>query len=274
MKKTVKKIDRHGHEETWEWEETPELKEFIKQQARINLSAPPTRPTQYIMELDITDEEPKVSGVIERVDPFYLPIFQYKDVISDEQSEALKLFCEAQEYNSTSLRFDEKEDNLTTSVSDDRNVLLKIPDMKEYFEALIQDISFQIMKQNSQGFDIKSSWCTKTTNGQSSLMHMHKNYYMSAILYLQEDNQLIVENPCWDMQHYLFPLYKISPYTCNSTMIVTPKNSLLIMPAWMKHQIPKYDKSDVRYSIVMNVHPINEYGVDTSQITVKQNMKR
>ncbi len=44
-KKTVKKIDRHGHEETWEWEETPELKQFIKQQSIIKLSEPPTRPT-------------------------------------------------------------------------------------------------------------------------------------------------------------------------------------------------------------------------------------
>ena len=44
MKKTVKKIDRHGHEEIWEWEETPELREFIKRQSFTNLSAPPTRP--------------------------------------------------------------------------------------------------------------------------------------------------------------------------------------------------------------------------------------
>jgi hypothetical protein len=44
MKKTVKKIDRHGHEETWEWDETPELKEFIKKQSFSKLTIPPTRP--------------------------------------------------------------------------------------------------------------------------------------------------------------------------------------------------------------------------------------
>jgi len=44
-KRSVKKIDRHGHEETWEWEETPELKAFIKQQSLVKLSTPPTRPT-------------------------------------------------------------------------------------------------------------------------------------------------------------------------------------------------------------------------------------
>ncbi len=44
-KRSVKKIDRHGHEETWEWEETPELKAFIKQQSITKLSTPPIRPT-------------------------------------------------------------------------------------------------------------------------------------------------------------------------------------------------------------------------------------
>ena len=44
MKKTFKKIGKKGHEEIWEWDETPELKEFIKRQSFIKLTAPPTRP--------------------------------------------------------------------------------------------------------------------------------------------------------------------------------------------------------------------------------------
>ena len=32
-KKSWTKIDKKGREETWEWEETPELREFIKAQA-------------------------------------------------------------------------------------------------------------------------------------------------------------------------------------------------------------------------------------------------
>ena len=43
--KTFKKIDKKGHEEIWEWEETPELRAFIKQQSILKLSAPHTRPT-------------------------------------------------------------------------------------------------------------------------------------------------------------------------------------------------------------------------------------
>ena len=44
MKKTFKRIDSKGHEEIWEWDETPELRAFIKQQTITHLSSPPTRP--------------------------------------------------------------------------------------------------------------------------------------------------------------------------------------------------------------------------------------
>ena len=44
MKKTLKKTDSKGREEIWEWDETPELRAFIKKQSITKLSAPPTRP--------------------------------------------------------------------------------------------------------------------------------------------------------------------------------------------------------------------------------------
>lgn len=44
-RKSFKKTDKKGREEEWFWEETPELKEFIKSQTTTKLSTPPTRPT-------------------------------------------------------------------------------------------------------------------------------------------------------------------------------------------------------------------------------------
>jgi hypothetical protein len=43
-KKSFKRIDSKGHEEIWEWNETPELKAFVKRQTIIQLSTPPVRP--------------------------------------------------------------------------------------------------------------------------------------------------------------------------------------------------------------------------------------
>jgi len=44
MKKTLKRIDSKGHEEIWEWDETPELKAFIKSQTTSKIVTPPSRP--------------------------------------------------------------------------------------------------------------------------------------------------------------------------------------------------------------------------------------
>ena len=44
-KRSYTKTDKKGREETWEWEETPELKAFIAKQTGTQLSARPTLPT-------------------------------------------------------------------------------------------------------------------------------------------------------------------------------------------------------------------------------------
>ena len=210
-------------------------------------------------------------GTLERIDPFHLPIFQYKNAISDEQCAALREMCAMQTYQSSVPDYhgDEKVKG-ATQVSIDKQLLHRIPDMKEHFELLIQDISRQILRQNSEGFEIKSSWSTKSEKGQGSPMHMHKNYYMAGVLYLQDDNDLVIESPYWTQSHFLFPVYQQSPFTSNSALINSPKNSFLLMPAWMKHEIPVWQKDDEdRYSIAMNFHPIGDYGLETSWISIK-----
>ena len=44
-KKSFETVDKKGRKTVWEWEETPELTEFIKKQTATKLSARPTLPT-------------------------------------------------------------------------------------------------------------------------------------------------------------------------------------------------------------------------------------
>jgi hypothetical protein len=44
MKKTLERIDSKGHKEIWEWNETPELKAFVKTQTNSKIVTPPIRP--------------------------------------------------------------------------------------------------------------------------------------------------------------------------------------------------------------------------------------
>ena len=92
---------------------------------------------------------------------------------------------------------------------------------------------------------------------------------MSGVLYLQDDNRIMLQNPLFDKSHFLFSVKEQSPYTCTTTLIAPPKNSFLLLPAYLFHQIPPYEKDDVRYSLVMNYHPIGTYGYEASSITVK-----
>ena len=204
---------------------------------------------------------------VERVDPFHLPIFQFNDVISDEQCDALIGMCEGQEWESSAK--DQPSSNKFSSISIDHHILDRIPDMKEFFELFVQDLSKQVLQQNTEGFNIGTSWCTKTTVGQTTSIHKHTNYYMSGILYLQEDNRLVVENPWTDLKAFHIEPFTINQLTCNSAMIRTNKNSMLLLPAWLKHSVPLYDREEPRYSIVMNFYPVGEYGTQTSSITVK-----
>ena len=210
------------------------------------------------------EEENVRTGTLERVDLFYLPMFLYNNVLADEQCEALLDFCKEQEYESTV-----GEDSRFTSISTDTDVISKIPDMREFFEKLVDDISYQVMKQQPQAFTIQNSWCTKTEKGQSSMPHVHKNYYMSGILYLQDNCSLELHNPLWDKNNYVFDVTELTPYTCYTSLVNPPKGSFLLMPAWMYHGIPKWGGDDPRYSIAMNIHPTGEYGLQTSRMYVK-----
>ena len=192
---------------------------------------------------------------VERVDPFHLPIFQFNDVISDEQCDVLLDMCKEQDYVSTY-----GDSPNYTKASKSSNILDRIPDMKEFFELFLQDLSNQVIKQQTEGFKIGTSWCTKTEKGQCSAIHSHKNYYMSGILYLQEDNRLAIENPYQDFNHYWFEPHQLNEMNAYQSMIRTRKNSMLLLPAWIKHSIPPYEGEETRYSIVMNFYPIGEYG--------------
>ena len=80
-------------------------------------------------------EVEKIEGTLTRVDPFFLPMFQYKNAINDDQCAALIKMCEKQDYHPTvSTEYGEEASKLSTDVSVDKKILHCIPDMKEHFE--------------------------------------------------------------------------------------------------------------------------------------------
>ena len=209
------------------------------------------------------------TSTLERVDPFYLPIFLYNDAITDEQCDTIRQYAEQLDDWGASFEAAQTQGVNPIETTANKKVVDDMPDLKLHFESLMQDISTQVLKQVTEGFNIGSSWFTRTKKGQLSTMHNHKNYYMSGILYLQDDNRIMLQNPHFDKSNFLFAVNEQTPYTCTTTLIAPPKNSFLILPAYMYHQIPPYEKDDIRYSLVMDYHPKGTYGYEASSITVK-----
>jgi len=201
---------------------------------------------------------------IDRVEPFYVPMFIHPDAITDDQCDQIIHFCEKLDYQSAN-----PGSINCMEISINHDVMSLMPELKEYLEAVIGNISSLIMKQVHEGFEIRTSWATRGRVGEGVNPHSHKNYYMAGVLYLQDDSEIIVENPLVAFNHYLFALTEKTPYTCASSTIIPPKNSFLLMPSYIKHQVPIWTKDDtIRYSIAMNIHPVGTYGPDTSAMTV------
>lgn len=198
-----------------------------------------------------------------RIEPYFAPIFLYQNAISDLECEELRKFCDNQEYNPSI-----PGNDICLHYSTNQNILAEFTELKEYFESIVQNISTNVIRQVTEAFSIKQSWITKTPPGGASPFHSHKNYYMAGVLYLQDNNQLILENPWQNLNSFAFEPIEQSPFNCLNSVITAPKNSLVFMPAHLKHQVPPWNGSGIRYSITMNIHPIGTYGVPSAFITV------
>jgi Putative 2OG-Fe(II) oxygenase len=202
---------------------------------------------------------------IDLLEPFHLPIFLVENVIDDKQSEFLRGFCESQEYSSYDLN--NSNSNNAVKISNNLKLLDEIPEFKTYLEFLTLNISRDVMKQECEKFSIVTSWATKTEQGDKSHFHCHKNYYMAGVLYLQDENKIQIANPLKSFDNFNFNFSEQTPFTCHTSMVTAPKNSFLLMPAYLNHAIGPWENNDlVRYSIAMNILPAGKYGMYTSMV--------
>lgn len=200
------------------------------------------------------------------LDLFPLPVFQINNAVTEEQCEDLRKFADTLQYHKNDAFHGYTLDLMEAST--DKKILDKLPEYKEYFENLLEDISSEVLQQVGK-FSVKTSWFTKAQKGQQSFFHTHKNYYMSGVLYLQEGSAIMFKNPLKVFESYDFYLKQQTAFNCKTTIINPPKNSILFFPAYLEHQIHPWGGSGFRYSLTMNYHPVGEYGTSYSSIELK-----
>ena len=144
--------------------------------------------------------------------------------ITEEESNYLRNICQEQDWHFSAGISGNLE------VSDNIFLLESLPETKKHLESAVNSICVKKCRTIQ-------SWATRMNYGQEGHIHIHKGYYVTSILYLQDDNELLVENK----KRKDFGIVK------------TPKNSLLVLPADLKHKVPYYKGDSTRYSIVMNM---------------------
>jgi uncharacterized protein (TIGR02466 family) len=115
-------------------------------------------------------------------------------------------------------------------------------------------------------FEITNSWVTMSAKGQSQNFHNHSNCMYSMVLYLQSNEKS--GNIIFDsMARERFALYMEEYNIINSPQwSINPENGmLLIFPSEVHHAVTENKSDTTRFSLAINLLPIGELGVGSSQ---------
>lgn len=149
----------------------------------------------------------------------------------------------------------------------DNSILRGFPHTQRLIMDRFNRFKSDVLKLDNQ-FAVSSSWATRTENGGYSQYHDHRNSFYSAVLYLEDagsggeiqfqsplPNTVFLLNPKeWNSFNY--EVYHISP----------ARNLLLFFPSYLKHRINRYQGSEPRYSLAVNLVPVGEFGRGDSRV--------
>ena len=111
-----------------------------------------------------------------------------------------------------------------------------------------------------QKFKILNSWSTKVKKNYNSQVHVHTNTWLSGVYYTQDNSSIkFIKN--WANSSFFNLEFNNSTNIYSSTKwdLKVKKNTLLIFPSELQHQIKKNISKENRYSIAFNILPIGSF---------------
>jgi uncharacterized protein (TIGR02466 family) len=143
-------------------------------------------------------------------------------------------------------------------LDDNKFKFLKDKIMKEFYL-----YASDVMRYTNE-FEITTSWFTMSTKGQRSNFHNHSNCMISAVLYLQTNENsgnIIFES----FSNERFTIHTEEYNIFNSPQwSIKPEDGLLLMfPSEVHHAIEENKSDTTRYSLAFNLMPTGLLGVDS-----------
>ena len=176
----------------------------------------------------------------------------------------------------TTIRVDEDTDELKnyegefetvayalSSQSKDLRVLEKYSKTRKILLNYFKKFSDEVLEYDND-YDITTSWFTKSSEGQFSTFHNHKNSFWSGVYYYgdYDDNSSNIEfsSPLAIYQQY--ELNVRNPNAVNSILsyIKPSSKSLILFPSYLTHRIGEHRSKITRHSLAFNIVPIGKYG--------------
>jgi uncharacterized protein (TIGR02466 family) len=149
-------------------------------------------------------------------------------------------------------------------VSERKNVLNDHLELKEIILNYFNLYKDNILKYESTDFEITTSWITKTSEGDQSHLHHHKNSCFSGILYfdtIENGGNLIFNNIGLITSSFLLNKpSEFNIYNSPSWNISPKKNMIVFFPSYLYHQIQRHNSKIIRYSLAFDIMPTNIFG--------------
>ena len=176
----------------------------------------------------------------------------------------------------TTIRVDEDTDELKnyegefetvahalSSQSKDLRVLEKYSKTRKILLDYFKKFSDEVLEYDND-YDITTSWFTKSSEGQFSTFHNHKNSFWSGVYYYgdydDKSSNIEFSSPLAIYQQY--ELNVRNPNAVNSILsYIKPRSkSLILFPSYLAHRIGEHRSKITRHSLAFNIVPIGKYG--------------
>ena len=158
-------------------------------------------------------------------------------------------------------------------VSERKNILNDHLELKEIILNYFNIYKDNILKYESTDFEITTSWITKTSEGDHSHLHHHKNSCFSGILYfdtIENGGKLRFNNIGLNPSSFLLnDPSEFNIYNSTSWNISPQKNMIVFFPSYLFHKIETHNSNIIRYSLAFNIMPMNTFGDADSKVNLK-----
>jgi uncharacterized protein (TIGR02466 family) len=132
---------------------------------------------------------------------------------------------------------------------------------------------------NKFNFQITNSWIVKHHKGDSGGKHRHVNSLLSAVLYIDTDNDTgdILFHKEDNLANVFTDVIKVEykadvDLNIYNTQVfrIRPQNNMLVMfPSWVRHSVLENESDKTRYCIAMNFFPKGTFGEsEIDQLTI------